>query len=130
MPWKVLAALVIGVLLYGIIGSVLSRREGESYEITAERAGQRIEGAFRGIFTTTRVAFFTGFSVLIIALEEGAMFVTMVGDWLANAPMVVSNIVGVGLAYLTLDGWLAIGAEEFAILAFVTLILGVIVSKS
>jgi ATP/ADP translocase len=129
-PMMIVGSVLGLILAYGIVSSLLRRREGEGIEIFAERTGQRITAAFRGIFTTARVAVFTAFSVLMIALQEGSHLLGEVGWYVGEVPVLASNVVAAGLGYLTIRGDLALGATEYAILVMVGIGIGVVIDKS
>jgi len=131
MPPMMVVWGILGLILaYGIFSSFLRRSEGEGLEIFAERTGQRITAAFRGIFTTARVTAFTIFAILTVALEEGSFLLTQISGFIADVPMLASNVVAGGLAYLTLSGDLALGAREYAILVLVGIGIAVVIDKS
>ncbi|WP_181686071.1 hypothetical protein [Halorhabdus salina] len=123
-------AIVAIILLYAVIGAIVGRRENEGVDRTAERAGDRIERATGGLLSVGRVALATGFSIVIIAAQEGGTLVGELGSVLMDFPLIASNIAVAGLGYAGLNGILSIGPVQFVIVAGLVFVIGVAISNA
>lgn len=111
------------ILLYAIAGALLNRRDNESVDRTAKRAGDRLERATGGILTVGRVVLVTSFSITMMLASEGAVFFGEMLAVMAEAPMAVGQVIIGILGYIAATG--GIRPVVFAALATVTIVLAV-----
>lgn len=101
LGWIILLA--AAMLLWMVISALLGSGRNEP-EPVARRVANRVERLSRtwtailGILATTAV------SILVVALSEGAMLTGELAQFVADAPLISSNLFAVGAAYVGLGG--------------------------
>ncbi|WP_136688662.1 hypothetical protein [Halorhabdus amylolytica] len=120
--------LSLPILAYSLYGALRDRREGESVDRTAERAGDRVQEVSGGILSTMRVFVVVLLGIVVQFMGELAQLGGEVwGGLVTEAPVLASSFVVTGLGYFGLSGQLAVTASSFLVGALIVVGLGVVI---